>query len=349
MLKIDRVYLNKIMEIKTVCSFISFFSCSFIIYLYIRLYINILKKKEKKFFDYILNSNNNDDYFISTNSQRNKIGLGNHFFFYLIIGNFFGSFFEGIFTKFFKTSDDIEDNSTCIFFAVMHNLFDIWNVCWTTMITFLFFQTSKSHIKKVDINEIKLKKIGFIYLLFSIIIITIFPLIINPKKYYGNADIYCSFKLTDKENIFNLLLILLIFGNLIINIYFLYKSQNFYSKKLLLLKAQNNIIEFKVVRIVKYILITFIFILAFSRIFKGLSRIGISGKYGKYDIDLPDWITIIFLYLGTIMFSLTGFFNALISVYFFRSVLCCNRNYHHKIIDEENQINIDGTICSEND
>ena len=339
-------YLNKIMEIKTVCSFISFFSCSFIICLYIRLYINILKKKEKKIFDYSFDSNNNDDYFISTNSQRNKIGLGNDFFFYLIIGNFFGSFFEGIFTKFFKTSDDIKNNSTCIFFAVMHNLFDIWNVCWTTMITYLFFQTSKSHIKKVNINEIKLKKIGFIYLLISIIIITIFPLIINAKKYYGDADIYCSFILTYKENIFSLLLILLIFVNLIINIYFLYKSQNFYSKKLLLLKAQNNIKEFKVVKIIKYILITFIFILAFSRIFKGLNRLGISDRY---NVNIPDWATIIFLYLGTILFSLTGFFNALISVYFFRSVLCCNRNYHHKIIDEENQINIDGTICSEND
>ena len=346
MLKINKDNFNDIMKIKTVCSFISFFSCSFIIYLYIKLYINILKKKEKKIFEYILDSNNNDDYFISTNSQRNKIGLGNHFFFYLIIGNFFGSFFEGIFTKFFKTSDEIEDNSTCIFFAVMHNLFDIWNVCWTTMITFLFFQTSKSHIKKVNINEILLKKIGFIYLLISIIIITIFPLIINPKKYYGKADIYCSFINTYKENVFNLLLILLIFGNLIINIYFLYKSQNFYSKKLLLLNAQNNIIEYKVVRIVKYILITFIFILAFSRIFKGLSRVGINKK--KYDYNLPDWATILFLYLGTIMFSLTGFFNSLICVYFFRSVLCCKKNYH-KIIDDENQINIDATICSEND
>ena len=86
--------LNKIMEIKTVCSFISFFSCSFIICLYIRLYINILKKKEKKIFDYILDSNNNDDYFISTNSQRNKIGLGNDFFFLFNNWKFFREFFR---------------------------------------------------------------------------------------------------------------------------------------------------------------------------------------------------------------------------------------------------------------
>ena len=337
--------LNKAMNIKTFFSFISFFSCLFIICLYIKLNIHILKKKEKKFFEHILDSNYND-YFISTNSERNKIGLGAHFFFYLIIGNFFGSFFEAIFTKFFNSTEKIKNNSTCIFFAVMHNLFDIWNVCWTTMITFLFFQTSKSHIKKVNINETQLTKIGFIYLLITIIIITIIPLIINAKKYYGIANIYCSFISNIKENFFSLLLILLIFVNLIINIYFLYKSQNYYTKKLLLLKAQNNYREFKVVSIVKYILIGFIFVLAISRIFKGLSRIGISDRY---DIEVPYWITIIFLYLGTIMFSLTGFFNSLISIYFFRGVLCC-KNHYQKInnIDEKNTINIDATICSEN-
>jgi len=96
--------LNKAMNIKTFFSFISFFSCLFIICLYIKLNIHILKKKEKKFFEHILDSNYND-YFISTNSERNKIGLGAHFFFYLIIGNFFGSFFEAIFTKFFNSTE----------------------------------------------------------------------------------------------------------------------------------------------------------------------------------------------------------------------------------------------------
>jgi hypothetical protein len=335
--------INQTMKIKTFCSFISLFFCLIIIVLYIILRINNLKNKKKRTSNLAYNLNNEDE-FISLNLNRNKIGLGNRFFFYLIIGNFLGSFFEGIFTKFFETTEDIKNNATCIFLAVTHIIFDIWNICWTTLITFLFYQTSKSHINQVIINENRLTKFGFIYSFISIFIIAIFPLFLKPKNFYGGADIYCSFIKSFKDNIFLTLLIFLIFANLIINIYFLYKSQNFYSKKLLLLRAQNNNREYIVVRNVKIILISFIFILALSRTLKGLNRIGISDSY---NYDFPQFLAKFFLYSGTILYSLTGFFNFLICIYFFRGVFYCFKFYNNCVDDEKNQINIDSSLNSE--
>ena len=352
---------------RSIFSAFSLVCCLFLMIVYIILCLQV------KFNICTQNGNNNsndkieNDYSsdIGTNKGKNnnnknnkKIGLGSNFMFLLTVSNFFGSLFEFLFYFYYKKKleenkdkdfniiyDSINEDSVCHFFGFFHNFWDLSAVCWTTMLTLLFYRSTNLS-NEMLYEDKKYLAIGFIYCLVSCLIFCIIPYIIGN---YGFAIYYCSFRYMEFNDIserqpekidskaFRWSFVIFTGLNNIFNAYCLIRTYQYYSKKLAIIKKQNKK-EYKLMLIYVWVFRIFPIVLLISRIFKGISRI-IIDQLG--DEDSPT-VTNIIQYINAFLFASNGIFDSIACIFFFKGVFwCCSSNSLSKTSSEVKSSDLD--------
>ena len=345
------------------CAF-SLACCLFLMIVYVILCLqrkfNICNKNENRNSnetiesDYSSIDNNKEN----KNNRKRKIGLGSNFMFLLTTSNFFGSLIEFLFYFYYKKmllkekeSDrfsiknykDINNDNGCKFFGFAHNFWDLSSVCWTTMLTLLFYCSTNLSNEMLYKGK-KYLIIGFIYCIISCIIFCGLPLI---KNNYGFARFYCSFRyvefneinLFEEERISTIIyrwsFILFIAINNLFNAYCLIKTFKFYSKKLTLIKKQNKK-EYNLMLIYVWVFRIFPIVLLISRIFKGISRIIIEKLDGEGNV-VKNTIE----YINAFLFASNGIFDSIACIFFFKGVFwCCSSDSLSQTSSEEKGSNM---------
>ena len=326
------IYLEQILFLRMIFSIISLVACFIIILLYIILFIQVKFSK---------NSNKNEQENINSisseglnSNKSNKIGLGSHYMFFLVISNFFGAIVEGS-LYIYLNQDDMQfpetefykkfsDTPYCKGYAFFHNFFELSGICWTTMITKLFYYSTQIVISGSQKQQMAK---AFTYSFLSSLIISILPVIFGG---YGFAYTHCSFVKKDFDNsnthtlsiIFGAILTIFIILNALFYIYALFKSYSFYKKKIKQLKEQNEG-EYSSLKVYVYLFFIFPIVLMITRIMKLI-------QYFVDFLDKEEWIYIVIIltYINSILYCLTGTFDSAFCFFFFRGVYktCCNQN-----------------------
>ena len=315
-------YDKNIILTRTVFCSLSFVTCLVLIIIYIIYCLQVKfslckKKEEEESKDFIDKEISSDEGNTPDDNKKGKIGLGSNFMFFLTISNFFGALSEFLFYFYYMNiiNDDknknkkpfeifkiINDDNKCYFFGFTHNSFDLIAVCWTTMLTLLFYRSTNLS-NKMLYDDNKYLIIGFIYSILSCIIFCVIPIF---TKSYGFARYYCSFRYKEandyktlSEKLINKLwrysYILVTFINSLFNVIWLFKTTIFYSKKLEILQKQNRK-EYKLMLIYVWVFRIFPIVLILSRFFKGLTRIIIeSFNVGETFGNILEYINAFFL------------------------------------------------------
>ena len=339
---------------RTIFCGISSFCCLVLIIIYIiyclQVKYNLLTKKvENEESNNLLDNEISSDEGKKSDDNKNekKIGLGSNFMFFLTISNFFSAIFEFPFYFYYmnvinnneeKTNiqkfKEINNDPNCLLFGFAHNFFDLAAVCWTTMLTLLFY-SSTNLSNKMLYDDNKYLFIGFIFTIVSCVILCFIPVFTGS---YGFARYYCSFRYNeaDENEIKDELLIntlwrysyiFVTFINSLFNVIWLFRTNIFYSKKLEIIKKQNKR-EYKLMLIYVWVFRIFPIVLVVSRIFKGLSRI-IIDKFKLGHSFFGSFIE----YINAFLFASNGIFNSIACMFFFRGVFwCCYNN-----IESENE------------
>ena len=348
------------------CAF-SLACCLFLMIVYIILCLqrkfNICNKRESRNSnetiesDYSSIDNNKEN----KNNKKGKIGLGSNFMFLLTISNFFGSLFEFLFYFYykkmlmkekesdrfsFKNYKDINDDNGCTFFGFAHNFWDLSSVCWTTMLTLLFY-CSTNLSNEMLYKDNKYLIIGFIYCIISCLIFCGLPLI---RDNYGFARFYCSFRYVEFNGINEIIIIeeeristiiyrwsfvIFIGINNLFNAYCLIKTFQFYSKKLTLIKKKNKK-EYKLMLTYVWVFRIFPIVLLISRIFKGISRIIIEKLDGGGNV-VKNAVE----YINAFLFASNGIFDSIACIFFFKGVFwCCSSDSLPQASPEEKGSNM---------
>ena len=297
----------------------------------------IKETKDSRDSDNISDNNKNQ-------KKENKIGLGSNFMFLLTISNFFGSLFEFIFYFLYsdvisKYENKIEINQSyiyrdmnkgckCILLGFAHNFFDLFAVCWTTMLTLLFYRSTNLSNEMLYQDQ-KYLIIGFIY---SIILCLIFCGLPITTDSYGFSRYYCSFKYDDFDEkgnhleeetssiIWRYSFAIVTFVNNLANVIWLFKTNKFYSKKLEFIKNKNKK-EYKMMRKFVWIFRIFPIVLIISRLLKGMSRMIIELFNTSQNFES------IIEYLNGFFFASAGIFDSIACTFFFSGVFwCCGGN-----------------------
>ena len=328
--------LEKIILLRMIFSIISLIACFIIILLYFLLLYQVKCSK---------NPNKKDQETRNTmtetigSTKANKIGLGSHYMFFLVLSNFFSSLVEGHFyLKLYsidksKDKDDEYFNSFsnsyyCIGYAFFHNFFELCGICWTTMITRLFYHSTQIVRTVSQKNQMAY---SFLYSILSSLFISILPIIFRGG--YGFAYTHCSFVKEEflkdgKKNkdytlafVFGTILTIFIVINFLFNIYALFKSYSYYKKKIKQLKDQNES-EYSSLKIYVYLFFIFPVILLVTRFLK-LLQFGADFLKMK---ELNDF-ELILTYINSILYCLTGSFDSGFCFFFFRGVYrtCCDK------------------------
>ena len=274
--------------------------------------------------------------------KAKKIGLGSHYMFYLILSHFFGGIIELIYIllnkNYKKKDEDEEEDIECQLFGFLHNFFDLSSICWTTMLTYLFYKSTNLSSEILYKDE-KYLLIGFLYWFLSCFIFVVVPFF---EKEYGFSNTYCAFRKKKKnkkeiELLFWIIsFIVIVFINSILNCFWLFKTTIYYSKKLQSLKRY-NIKEYKFVFIYVKVFKIFPIVLLSSRIVKLISVV--------FALSLENkTISKIFIYLNGISFNINGALNSLACIYFFRGVFwCCFSSKN----DNNIEISSESNICND--
>ena len=356
---------EQIIFVRSIFCAISLVCCFFLMILYIILCLqvkfNLCRKNENKDTNNIVENDYSSEIEINkeNNNDKNskKIGLGSNFMFLLTLSNFFGSLFEFLFYFYYKKMLEesapgeslsvknykkINNDKVCHFFGFSHNFWDLSSVCWTTMLTLLFYRsTNLSH--EMLYRDKKYLSIGFIYLFVSSIFFSIIPYI---NENYGFARFYCSFRYKefngDDENeksstfIYRCSFIGFTGLNNLFNAFCLIKTFRYYSKKLTLIKKKNKK-EYKLMLIYVWVFRIFPIVLLISRFFKGISRVIIDRLDGE-----GQAVKSAIEYINAFLFASNGIFDSIACIFFFKGVFwCCSSNSMSKTSSEE--------ICSDMD
>ena len=346
---------KEIVKVRSISCGVSLIPCLFLMVVYIILCLQkkcnicIKKTKEKPVFvqkNSLIEKEENDQ---KEKSKNNKIGLGSHYMFYLILSNFLGSLFEFFFYFYYsdKTNKSgkivdkyniINDDIKCEMYGFAHNFFDLLAVCWTTMLTYLFY-SSTNLMSEILYKDKKYLIIGFLYSIISCFIFCVIPLFC---KCFGFAEYYCSFRYIeqypteDKEKInestvtkiFRYSFVFMTTVNSLLNIIWLYKTHKYYSKKLKMLK-KNNKNQYKLILIYVWVFRIFPIMLIISRFFKAATRLIYENSNSTPKL--------IFGYINGIAFASNGFFNSISCACFFRGVFFCRSSDDNIIKDEEKE------------
>ena len=277
------------------------------------------------------------------NNSKKKIGLGSHYMFFLILSNFFGGILELIFLLTFDF--ETKEENICELFGFLHNVIDLSSVCWTTMLTYLFYKSTNLS-SEILYKDGKYLFIGFIFWFFSCAILCGIP---YYRDKYGFSSTYCAFKKIDYKNVDIELLfwifffIITILLNSIFNCIWLYKTTKFYSKKLQILKNQNKK-EYNVLFIFVKVFQIFPIVLIITRIIKLASVVFIVFIIIKVN-DTIKQVFKVFSYISGFCYNINGAFNSLACIYFFRGVYwCC---YKEKDKDDNIDNNNDNNIYNQ--
>ena len=340
-----------IILVRSIFCSISFFCCFLLIIVYIILFLQVKLKLCTR------EEEDNDDLspfieseFSSDESKRKKInndgkiGLGSNFMFILTISNFFGSLFEFLFFFYYKNKiknvkltdkneniilyDSFNDDIKCHLFGFAHNFFDLYTVCWISMLTLLFYRSTNLS-NEMQYQDKKYLIIGFIY---SSVLSLIFFFFFFITESYGFATYYCSFRYKEIKKVngrelkfFNektlskfwrISFVVVTFLNNAFNAICLIKATLFYSKKLEMIKKQNKN-EYKLMRIYVWVFRIFPIVLLTSRIFKGLSRIIID------EFNPPRKVEDSIEYANAFFFASNGIFDSIACIFFFKGVFWC--------------------------
>lgn len=341
-------YIEIIIFLRMITSIISLATCFIIIVLYLLLLYQVKFSNNPNKAESENNNTINNETTINSN-KTNKIGLGSHYMFFLVLSNFLSALTEGSFyIKLYiidqnseKSKDYFEgfsQSNYCNIYAFFHNLFELSGICWTTMITKLFYNSTKIEITGTQKQQMTK---AILYSLLFPLIICIFPFFFGG---YGFAYTHCSFgkkEYLDDTNytlsvIFGIILTIFISCNALFTIYALCKSYSFYKKKIKQLRDQNES-EYSSLKI--YVKLFFIFPIIIM-VTRGMKLIQFFFDYiHKEDIKLID---IAFNYINSIFYCLTGTFDSAFCIFFFRGVYknCCNSvNNQISNIETENMIN----------
>ena len=354
---------ENIIFVRSIFCAISFVCCFFLIIIYLILCLqvkfNICRKNENNDSNDIIENDYSSE--IDINKENNsdnkskKIGLGSNFMFLLTLSNFFGSLFEFLFYFYYKKMvpidglsnnnyKNINDDKVCHFFGFAHNFWDLSSVCWTTMLTLLFYRSTNLS-NEMLYRDKKYLSIGFIYLICSSIFFSIIPYI---NGNYGFARFYCSFRYIEfngnmepiGERSTTLIYRWSFIGftgiNNLFNAFCLIKTYRYYSKKLALIKKKNKK-EYKLMLIYIWVFRMFPIVLLISRFFKGISRVIIEELDGEGQ-KVKNAIE----YINAFLFASNGIFDSIACIFFFKGVFwCCSSNSMPKTSSEE--------ICSDMD
>lgn len=259
--------------------------------------------------------------------KSKKIGLGSHYMFFLILSNFFGGITELIFLFTDEKNlrpefNDDKETLQCQIFGLLHNFFDLSSVCWTTMLTYLFYKSTNLS-NEILYRDTKYLLIGSFYWLLSCGIFCLVPFF---EKEYGFAETYCSFRNKEKNEsgielkFWTYSFIVIVLLNSIFNCFWFAKTTKFYSNKLKILFHRKNLKEYKLVNVYVRVFQIFPIVLIITRFIKLVSVFFIF--FGK-DKDQKKIISKIFVYLNGFLFNINGAFNSLACIYFFRGVFWC--------------------------
>ena len=293
------------------------------------------------------------------NTSKKKIGLGSHYMFFLILSNFFGGIAELIFLLTFnfdfrqkKYSDNLENNKyECKIFGFLHNFFDLSSVCWTTMLTYLFYKSTNLS-SEILYKDGKYLFIGFVFWFFSWAILCGIP---YYRDKYGFSETYCAFKKTEDAKddfdkiellFWTFFFIIYVLLNSIFNCIWLYKTTKFYSKKLKNLKNQ-NIKEYNVLFIFVKVFQIFPIVLIITRIIKLGSVVFIVFIIINKNNDTIKQIIKVFSYISGFCYNINGAFNSLACIYFFRGVFWCCFKEKDKDKDDKIDNNNDNNIYNQ--
>lgn len=283
------------------------------------------------------------------NKDKKKIGLGSNFMFFLTLSNFFGSLFEFLFYFYYKNimNDfnkeqhdginfknkiyyEINNYPGCKLFGFAHNFWDLFSVCWTTMLTLLFYRSTNLS-NEMLYQDKKYLTIGFIFSIVSCLVFCGLPFLTNS---YGFARYYCSFRYKEfnqfnnfspenesiKSIIWRWSFVIVTGLNNLFNVFCLIKTFLFYSKKLKLIEKQNKN-EYKLMLIYVWVFRIFPIVLIISRFFKGLSRVIIEKLNSSATAEK------IIEGINGFLFASNGIFDSIACIFFFRGVFwCCSNN-----------------------
>ena len=243
--------------------------------------------------------------------DKKRVGLGSNYMFLLILSNFIGGTFELI--LFISYDNGNLKGELCSFLGITHNFFELCAICWTTMLTYLFYcSTIVSH--EIFFKETKYLIIGFLYTIPISLIFGVGPMINN---YYGEEKYLCFFRYGDDMILFwNISHAIIIGLNLIFNCFFLFKTFVFYTKRAHILKKQNEK-EYKQLLIYIWVFRIFPFVLILTAIIKGSSRVI------AYFLSNESLLLKILGFSNVMIHNLNGFFNSMACFYFFRGVFWC--------------------------
>lgn len=349
----DYVYMlnmdSEIVGARAIFCLISLIPCLFLIVVYVILVLqvkfNILTRKsatdsqEASAESLIEQIKTQEDNLPQNEKGKNKkIGLGSNFMFFIVFSNFIGALIETTFYKYYKLRtenvemDDLEqvkeafaninDEGLCKFYGFSHNFFDLFAVCWTTMLTLLFYK-STNLTSEMLYKDKKYMIIGFLY---SVLTCGIFCGIPLATGSYGFGRFYCTFEYVNDVDIgkasethvakfFRYAFVLIATSNGLINCYWLILTSKYYSKKLKMLKGQNKN-EYSLMLKFVWVFRIFPIVLILSRLVKGISRM---------IIDSTDNSSLVLVigYINGFFFASNGLFNSLASIIFFRGVFWC--------------------------
>ena len=303
---------------RMICSFISIGSCVGIIIIYFTLCIQVCLKKKRSGKQQGLQINNSIE-------SQDKIGLGSHFMFFLILSNFLESFVPIIFYIYYKDYVAEKGDPLCTTLGFFHNFLDLCAICWTLVIVQLF-KTSTQITEFAPGQEKKFFIFACLYSILVPLVFTLSPFLLNlisGKYVYGDADTHCSFYYKDASWI-TVTFSAFVFLNIAYIVFLLWKVRKYYTKKLNLLEKGSE--DYQVFRIYVLVFKIFPFILIISRVLKGFSR-GIQYYVSLlFNFNLPQNILLTVNYIAATLFCLNGLFNSLVCIYFFRSVFQCKND-----------------------
>ena len=310
-----------IIQRRFIYSIISICFCLFIVISYLILCIQVcLINKKKRSASFV-----EETYSTTSAESKERVGLGNHFMFSVIVSNILASvvpiiFYIVTYEFDFNSSSRIDMfNKSCPILGFLHNYLDLISVCWVSALMNLFYKsTTIIEFKKGE--TIKQYIFGLLYSVLAPLVVTLPPLLIN-RNYYGYADSYCSLnynsqdtKIHDDVAIFKYVIVFFVMLNLIVNLFQLIKVIIHYRQRLKILKEQKNQ-EYKVIRLYVIIFICFPIHLIITRLFKSTNRIIVEHTGNENDMIIPE--------ISSFVSCTNGCITSILCCYFFRNVYTC--------------------------
>lgn len=316
---------------RLICSIISLVSCLIIIVLYLILWfknITTLKSKRISNAEVNVNSSVNSSFqrsgSISSGEGSTKqktigFGLGSHAMFFLVFSNLLWCINSIISCALYPNGFlHILDNylTPCPIHGFLHNYLDLCSIGWTTVISKLFLQSTKTAVYTQGDGR-KQFIFGLIFSFGLPMLITLAPFYSSS---YGPSGAYCSFnrlQFNDMTEIWSWVVQVYPICCILYCSFAIIKVTSYYRGKLKLIKLSNRE-EYKALR--WYVLVFFLF-----PIFLSLSRLVKLVNYSLEHVLKKEHNAMNHVY--GVIYCLNGFFNSLLCLFFFRKGLeCCKKS-----------------------